>query len=454
MVGPGQPGGIVMISIAPLREFNRDRYFQKAPYSILAWVCFLVFLTASAGFASGGGVATVKVDMAIGPIAERIISGAIDRAFEENRDLLVIQLDTPGGLDKSMRLICRKLLNSDVPVVVYVSPAGARAASAGVFITYAANLAAMAPGTNIGAAHVVNMGGQIDSVMETKVQNDAVAYITSIAKKRGHNIEWAKRAVLESVSIDAEEALDSNIVNIVANNIDDLLAQVDGRVVDLPDGPDTVRVAGETSEEYPVGFKNRFLNIITDPTVAFILFNIGWLGLMVELYSPGLIFPGVVGGISLILAFFAFQQLPINYAGLALIILAVVMFIFEIKVQSYGVLAVGGVVSMLLGSLLLIDSPAPYLQISLVVIITTVVVISAFFLFILSFAIRAHRRKVATGREGIIGAIGEVREGGMVFVEGELWSIISDQPLKTGDKIEVTAVAGMRLRVKKTGGES
>jgi membrane-bound serine protease (ClpP class) len=337
---------------------------------------------------------------------------------------------------------------------VYVSPAGARAASAGVFITYAANLAAMAPGTNIGAAHVVNMGGQIDSVMETKVQNDAVAYITSIAKKRGHNIEWAKRAVLESVSIDAEEALDSNIVNFVAVSIDDLLEQVDGQVVDLPGGPDTVRVSGETHEEYPVGFKNRFLNIITDPTVAFILFNIGWLGLMVELYSPGLIFPGVVGGISLILAFFAFQQLPINYAGLALIILAVVMFIFEIKVQSYGVLAVGGVISMLLGSLLLIDSPAPYLQISLVVIITTVVVISAFFLFILSFAIRAHRRKVTTGREGIIGAIGEVREGGLVFVEGELWRIISDQPLKTGDKIEVTAVAGMRLRVKKTGGES
>ena len=310
----------------------------------------------------------------------------------------------------------------------------------------------MAPGTNIGAAHAVGMGAQIDSVMQEKVQNDAVAYITSIAKKRDRNEEWAKLAVLESASIDAEAALDSNIIDILAENIDSLLAQVDGRVVDLPSGPDTIRIVDKGVDEYPLGFKDRFLNIITDPTVAFILFNIGWLGLMVELYSPGLIFPGVVGGISLILAFFAFQQLPINYAGLALILFAVILFIFEVKIQSYGILAVGGVISMLLGSFLLIDSPAPYLQISLVVIIMTVAVISAFFLFVLGFAIRAHRRKVTTGKEGIIGAVGEVRAAGMVFVEGELWRIICSQPLETGDKVRVTGVDGMRLKVEKTGG--
>jgi membrane-bound serine protease (ClpP class) len=414
----------------------------------------LAILFLCPGFTLGGDVAYVKVDMAIGPIALKVIGEAIDRAFEENRELLIIELDTPGGLDKSMRLICRRLLNADIPVAVYVSPSGARAASAGLFITYAAHIAAMAPGTNIGAAHVVSMGGEIDSVMQEKVQNDAVAYITSIAKKRNRNIEWAKLAVLESASIDAEAALDSNIINILAEDMDDLLAQIDGRVVDLPSGTDTINVADKDVDEYPIGFKDRFLKIITDPTVAFILFNIGWLGLMVELYNPGLIFPGVVGGISLILAFFAFQQLPINYAGLALIIFAVILFIFEVKIQSYGILAVGGVISMLLGSFLLIDSPAPYLQISLVVIITTVALISAFFLFILGFAIRAHRRKVTTGREGILKAEGEVREGNMVFVEGELWRVDCDQPLAVGDKVRVIAVDGMRLKVEKIGGES
>jgi len=441
-----------MLSSIPLsRSAHPDKSTNyKSGIIILGLIAVLTIAFAST--VSGGDVARVKVQMAIGPIALKVIDEAVDRAFEEDRELLIIEMDTPGGLDKSMRLICRKLLNADVPVVVYVAPSGARAASAGLFIAYAAHIAAMAPGTNIGAAHVVNMGGEIDSVMQEKVQNDAVAYITSIAKKRGRNIEWAKLAVLESASIDAEAALDSNIIDFLAKDIEELLNQIDGRVVDLPSGPDTIFVAGETTEEYPIGFKDRFLNIITDPTVAFILFNIGWLGLMIELYNPGLIFPGVVGGISLIIAFFAFQQLPINYAGLALILFAVILFIFEVKVQSYGVLAVGGVISMLLGSFLLIDSPAPYLQISLVVIITTVAVISAFFLFILGFAIRAHRRKVSTGREGIIGAEGEVREGGMVFVEGELWRIECQQPLQTGDRVQVTAVDGMRLKVEKTGG--
>lgn len=398
------------------------------------------------------GVARIKIDMAIGPIAVKLISEAVDRAFEENRDLLIIELDTPGGLDQSMRIICRKLLNANVPVVVYVSPSGARAASAGLFITYSANIAAMAPGTNIGAAHVVNMGGEIDSVMSEKVQNDAVAYITSIARQRGRNFEWAKEAVLRSVSIDAVSALDSNIIDILAKDIEDLLGQIEGREVVLPAGKVVLSVSDKEVEEYEISFKDRFLKVITDPTIAFILFNIGWLGLMVELYNPGSILPGVVGGICLIMAFFAFQQLPINYAGLGLIIFAVVLFILEIKIISHGVLAVGGVVAMLLGSLLLIDSPAPYLQISLVVIITTVVLISAFFLFIVSFAIRAHRQKVITGGEGMLGAVGEVREGGMVYVEGELWRFDCTEDLANGDKVRVTAIDSMRLKVIKMGG--
>ncbi len=401
-----------------------------------------------------GGVALVKVDMAIGPISVKVISEAVDRAFEEGRSLLIVEMDTPGGLDQSMRSICRKLLNADLPVAVYVAPSGARAASAGLFITYAAHIAAMAPGTNIGAAHVVSMGEKMDSVMTDKVQNDAAAYITSIAKKRGHNVEWARRAVLESVSIDAEAARDSHVVDVIAKDVDDLLAQIDGRVVELASGPDTLHVRDQQVTEYAISFKDRFLKTITDPTIAFILFNLGWLGLMVELYNPGAILPGVIGGISLIMAFFAFQQLPINYAGLALIIFAVILFILEVKIVSHGILAIGGVLSMLLGSLLLINSTEPYLQISLVVIITTVVFISAFFLFILRFAVRAHKRKVVTGKEGMVGEVGEVRGDGSAFVAGEIWRILCPTPLSVGDKVRVVAVEGMRLKVEKHGGPS
>lgn len=398
-----------------------------------------------------GGVARVKVDMAIGPVATRIISEAIDRAITEERQLLIIELDTPGGLSTSMRMICQELLNSEIAVAVYVSPSGARAASAGLFIAYSAHIAAMAPGTNIGAAHVVNMGGTIDSVMSEKVQNDAVAYITSIAKKRNRNIEWAKRAILESVSIDAQAALDSNIIDILADDISDLLTQLNGREIPLENASVILDLDEDDVKEYPIGFKNRFLKVITDPTLAFILFNLGWLGLMIELYNPGSILPGVVGVICMILAFFAFQYLPINYAGLALIIFSAVLFILEIKVVSHGILAVGGVVSMFLGSVMLIDSPAPYLQISMTVIITTVLLISAFFLFVLYLALKAHKRKVKTGSEGLVGSVGEVRSGGTVFVAGELWKANNVSGLAEGERVKIVAIESMCLQVETIG---
>jgi len=401
--------------------------------------------------AQAESVARVTIDMAIGPVAAKVIEEAVDRAFEEGQQALIIELNTPGGLDQSMRLICRKLLNAEVPVVVYVAPSGARAASAGLFITYSAHIAAMAPGTNIGAAHVVNMGGEMDTVMAEKVQNDAVAYITSIAKKRGRNIEWATLAVLESESIDAEVALDSNVVDILATGIQDLLNQLDGREVQLTDWVDTLHVADADIVRYEMGWKDKFLTVITNPTIAFILFNIGWMGLLLELYNPGSLVPGIVGGICLLLAFFAFQQLPISYAGLGLIIFSVILFILEIKVVSHGLLAIGGVVSMLFGSLLLIDSSAPWLQISLTVIIVTVASVAGFFLFIIAFVIRAHKKKVTTGREGILGAEGEVRPGGMVFLEGELWRAECDEPLQKGDRVKVIAVDHMRIKVQKIG---
>lgn len=401
--------------------------------------------------ARADGVAKVTIDMAIGPVSAKVISAAVDRALEENRDLLVIELNTPGGLDESMRLTCRKLLNSDIPVVVFVAPSGARAASAGLFITYAANIAAMAPGTNIGAAHVVNMGGEMDSVMTDKVQNDAVAYITSIAKKRGRNVEWATRAVLESVSIDAEEALDSNVIDILARDFRELIEKIDGREVSVADRIDTLRVKDDAVTIYELSFKDRFLTVVTNPTLAFILFNLGWMGLLLELYNPGTLVPGIVGGICMIMAFFAFQQLPINYAGLGLILFAVLLFILEIKIVSHGLLAIGGVIAMLLGSLLLIDSPAPYLQISLVVILATVGAIAAFFLFVIAFAVRAHKKKVTTGREGLVGAVGVARHDGMVFVEGELWRAECMEPLQDGDRVRVLAVEHMKIKVEKTG---
>jgi membrane-bound serine protease (ClpP class) len=418
-------------------------------HRILTVVLLLTSLAASTALADG--VAKIIVDMPIGPVAAKIIDKAIQDAFEANKELLVIELDTPGGLDESMRLICRELLNAEVPVAVYVAPSGARAASAGLFITYAAHVAAMAPGTNIGAAHVVNMGGKMDSVMSDKVQNDAVAYITAIAKKRNRNVEWATRAVLKSESIDAGQALDSHVVNFIAADLRTLLKQLEGFVVELPVGPDTLHVADDDVIEYEISFKDRFLKVISSPTIAFILFNLGWMGLLLELYNPGALVPGIVGGICLLLAFFSFQQLPINYAGLGLILFAIIMFLLEVKIVSHGLLAIGGVISMLLGSLLLIDSPAPYLQISLVVIIATVASVAAFFLFVIAFAVRAHKRKVSTGREGIVGAVGIVRDGGMVFVEGELWRADSDQPLTPGDRVKVVSVENMKIKVEKTG---
>lgn len=402
--------------------------------------------------AQSAGVARITIQMPIGPVAARVIEQSLVRAYEDGSEALVIELDTPGGLDESMRIICRRLLNADLPVIVYVAPSGARAASAGLFITYAAHVAAMAPGTNIGAAHVVNMGGEMDTVMTEKVQNDAVAYITSIAKKRGRNVEWARRAVLESESIDAEAALDSHVVDIVAPSFEDLLKQLDGREVAIGTTIDTLHVADASINKYEMGWKDRFLTVITNPTIAFILFNIGWMGLLLELYNPGTLVPGIVGGICIILAFFAFQQLPIRYAGLSLIIFSVILFILEVKITSYGLLGIGGVISMLLGSLLLIDSAAaPWLQISLSVILITVASMAAFFLFLIFFVVKVHKRKPTTGREALIGTEGDVRPGGMVFLEGELWTAECDEPLEKGDRVKVLAVENMKLKVKKVG---
>ena len=404
-------------------------------------------------FASPRHVNLVTIDGPIGPISARIIAEAIASSVQDSAEALVIELNTPGGLDESMRLITRKILNSEVPIIVYVSPAGSRAASAGVFITLSAHIAAMTPGTNIGAAHPVAIGGQMDSTMAEKVVNDAAAYIRSIASKRGRNEKWAEESVRKSVSVTEKEALKLNVIDLVVNDLRELLDLCDGRKVSLPSGEKELNTKDIEVRKVEISLRDRILEVITNPTIAYILLTLGIWGLFFELSNPGAIFPGIVGGICLILAFFALQSLPINYAGLLLMILALIFFILEVKIVSYGALTIGGIISMVLGSLLLFKSPLPYMRASLVVILTVVAATALFFLFALGFAIRAHKRKVTTGNKGLVGEEGVARTAlnpkGDVFIHGEIWKAEADQPIKKGERIIVTGVEHLTLKVSK-----
>jgi membrane-bound serine protease (ClpP class) len=352
-----------------------------------------------------------------------------------------------------MRLIIKDITGATVPVVVFVSPSSGRAASAGVFITMAAHVAAMAPGTNIGAAHPVNMGGgEMDKTMKEKVENDSVAYIKSLAQQRGRNAAWAEDAVRKSVSITEREALKLNVVDLVADDLPALLKQVDGRRINLASGPNVLKTAGAGLREFPMGLRLEWLKTISDPNIAYLLMTIGTIGVIAELYSPGAILPGIVGAISLILAFYAFQSLPVNYAGMLLFLLGIVFFVLEASVTSYGLLAIGGVLSMLIGSVMLIKSDAEFFQISWAVILPVVTLASVLTLLVIGTGIRALRRRPATGREEMVGLIGIARTAlapdGQLAVRGELWEAVSEQPVSAGDEVEVTAVDGLRLRVK------
>jgi len=397
----------------------------------------------------------LTISSAITPVSARIIVQALEKSVEDSAQALLIQLDTPGGLDESMRQIVREILNSRVPVIVYVSPGGARAASAGVFITLAAHVAAMAPGTNIGAAHPVGLGGQMDSTMLKKVENDAAAYIKSLAKKRNRNEKWAEEAVRKSASLAEYEALKKNVIDLVANDIRELLEQIDGKKIKLiEDQEKTLSTKGVVLNRIEISWRDRILEVITNPNIAYILYTLGMLGLFFELSNPGAIFPGIIGGICLILAFFAFQSLPINYAGVLLMVLALILFLLEIKIPSHGALTIGGIISMLLGSLLLIDSPFPYMRVSLSLILVIVISTALFFIFAVGMGLKAQRRKPTTGEVGLIGQIAVARSPldleGTVFVEGELWKAISDQPVQTGEKVRILAVEHLTLKVTKT----
>lgn len=419
------------------------------------FVCAIISLFFTAGIALASQVMIVRVEDAISPASARYMVQSIERAQREGAECLVIELDTPGGLDQSMRQVIKAIMASDVPVVVYVGPAGSRAASAGAFITLSAHLAAMAPGTSIGAAHPVAVGtGQMDSTMSGKVTNDAAAYIRSIAEKRGRNIAWADSAVRSSVSLSETEALQRRVIDLVAPDIESLLDSLDGRQLEAGGRLVALSTRGAERVRAEMNWRDKILSLISNPNIAYILFMAGLLGLYFEFSNPGAIFPGVVGAISLILAFFSFQALPVNYAGVLLIILAIVLFILDVKIASHGILSIGGIVAMFLGSVMLFQTPEPALRVSLQVIIPVVLVTAAFFIIGVWLSIRTLRTRPSTGDKGLLGAEGQARtavnrEGGSVFVEGAHWNAWSDEEIPQGSQVRVESVKGMKLKVAK-----
>jgi membrane-bound serine protease (ClpP class) len=397
-------------------------------------------------------VATITIEGVISPVTLRLVETAIDRAAAERAQALVILLDTPGGLERSTRAIVQRILNAPVPVVVYVAPTGARAASAGVFITMAASVAAMAPATNIGAAHPVSLGGGVDKESMRKIENDSAAFIRTIARERGRNPDWAEKAVRESVSVTEREAVKLKVVDLVADSLTDLLDKLEGRVVKTGKGDVTLATRGAPVRAIEVGVRDRFLNVITDPNVAYILMMLGMLGLFFELSNPGVILPGIIGGISLILAFFAMQSLPVNYAGLLLILFAIVLFVAEIKIVSHGVLAIGGIVSMAFGSLMLFDAPEAGFRISAWVVTPAVIVTAGVFLFVIGAGARALGRRPMLGAAGLVGEVGVARgplaPDGQVAVHGELWRAVAERDaVPDGAPVRVVEVQGLTLKV-------
>jgi membrane-bound serine protease (ClpP class) len=408
--------------------------------------------------AASSVVITISVEDAITPVTSRYVVEAIREAENLNARALILRLDTPGGLDASMREATKAILGSAVPVVVWVGPSGARAASAGLFITIAAHVAAMAPGTNIGAAHPVGVGvgGQMDSTLSQKVENDAVAYARSIAMTRGRNADWVERAVRQSVAIDADEAARLHVVDILAPDMRDLLRQIDCRIVQTSRGPDTLRTRDAMVRPYEMSLREKILSVLSNPNIAYLLFLAGILGIFFELSNPGAILPGVVGGISLILALFAFQTLSVNFAGIMLILLAVVLFVAEIKITSHGVLSIGGVICLLLGSLMLFRPRIGEPGVSLGVIVPAVIMTAAFFVFAVAMALRAQRMRPVTGSEGMIGEIGIVIEQlnprGRMRVRGEVWIASASTPIPEGAEVQVVSVDGLHLIVTQVEG--
>jgi membrane-bound serine protease (ClpP class) len=400
-----------------------------------------------------GPVVAIKIDSIIHPPAAEFLKESLAEAEDLDAAAFVIELATPGGLLTSTREIFTAMLSSDVPVVVYVSPSGSQAASAGFFILMAADVAAMAPGTNTGAAHPVGgQGEEIEGVMAEKVEEDAAATIRSLADRNHRNLELAESAVLESKSFTAEEALEHGLIDLIAEDLPTLLAEIDGREIQEGEEVVTIETSGALIQRREMSAFQRLLSALAHPNIAYILMTLGGLGLYFELSNPGAVLPGVVGAICLIMAFFALSVLPVNYAGIALILLAMIFFIAEVKVMSYGMLTVGGLISLVLGSLMLFKTADPAIRVGLDVIGAAVLFSTLVVGFMMTMAIRAHRSQVKTGAEGLVSERGLVRSAldprGKVFVHGEIWNAVSDVPVAVGTDVVVIGVDGLTLRVR------
>jgi membrane-bound serine protease (ClpP class) len=415
----------------------------------------LIFILPAASTAS---ILKITVDAPIHPITSEYIRKSIDRAEKENARLLIIDLNTPGGLDSSMREIIERILSSKIPVAAYVTPSGARAASAGFFISVACDIFVMSPGTSTGAAHPVAIsltGQSMDKTMEDKETNYAVSSIKAIAEKRGRNVRMAEDAVRKSFSYTEKEALEGKLIDLIAKNEQEIIEHFDGKKIMRFDGKEErLELKDSPIIEIPMTARQKFLLTISNPNLAYILLMLGLLGLYFEFSTPGAILPGVLGGISLLLAVFSFQILPINYVGLLLILLAIALFILEIKVQSYGILSAGGIIAMLIGSIMLINAPIPELRPSLKFIIPVAVGLSLIFIFLIAITIRAHMRRVYTGKEGLVGEIGvaqsDLKPEGKVFVHGELWNAEATEEMPKGSKVKVLEVMkSLKIKVSK-----
>ena len=415
----------------------------------------LAFVLLSPPYVYTQTVSSIRVDGMINPAVADFIHRSIEKARDTHSECLIIHLNTPGGLLQSTREIVGDFLESDIPIVVYVSPGGAQSGSAGVFVTMAAHIAAMAPGTNIGAAHPVTLQGQPDSIMGAKITNDAAAFIRTIAEKRNRNLVWAEEAVRKSVAITETEALSKNVIDLIAKNDRELLEKIDGRQVKTNRGTETLTVRDARVETYDMGWMERILDLLSDPNIAYILFMLGTYGLLFELYNPGAIFPGIVGVVSLLLAFYSMHTLPVNYAGLALIVFGIILFLLEIKITSHGMLTIGGITSLTLGSLMLIRTPTGLEVVSLSwkVIVATVLMTTFFFVFLLGLGLRAQRRKPTTGQEGLVGEIGETVEqlnpDGTIRVHGEIWNASSNSgKILKNTQVRIISVKDLRLIVE------
>ncbi len=424
---------------------------RKGLFILLITIIFPVVLSAS--------ILKISVDAPIHPITSEYIRDAIDRADKENASLVIITLNTPGGLDSSMREIIERILSSKTPVAAYVSPSGGRAASAGFFISIACDIFVMAPGTSTGAAHPVGVsitGQAMDKTMEEKVTHDAASYIKTLAEKRGRNTKLAEDAVRESLSYTEQEALKGELIDLVAKDTQEIIDFFDGkRLVRFSGEEEVLDLKNKDIIEIPMTARQKFLITIANPNLAYILLMLGLLGLYFEFSNPGAILPGVLGGIFLLLAIFSFQILPINYVGLLLILLAIGLFILEVKIQSYGILTVGGITAMIIGSIMLIDTPIPEFRPSLKVIIPVALALSLIFIFLIVIAIRAHMKRVYTGKEGLVGEIGvaksDIKPEGKVFVHGEIWDAEAAENIPKGAKVKVLEVKdNLMLRVTKS----